>query len=96
VIEWSWVLPPLPERESEISDRRSAHLGLRVVPRRTVAVAIVQWVRLWVAEVARVVVAAMTQIDASDECDVLVFVAGSAKDDEFLMVTPEPAYALIE
>src|SRR5205085_940680 len=71
-------------------------LGLYVVPWWAVAVAVVELDHLRVAEMASVVVAAMAQIDAADEGDVVVGVVSPASDDELLMMAPASSHPLVE
>jgi hypothetical protein len=72
MIERGWVLPPFTKCEGEIADRRSSDLELDVVPWRSVAVTVVEFDCLAIAGVSRVVVASVTQIDATHEGHILI------------------------
>ena len=66
------VLPPLAEGVGEVADCGTVQLELHVVPRRTVAVAVVDLDDLGVTEVTGVVMATVAEVDAADERDVVV------------------------
>ena len=96
MVERCRVFPALAERESEIADRGPSHLELDVVPRRPAAVAGVETDRLRVALVLTVVVASVTQIDATLEGDVVVGSVGVSDDDQLLVVAAAAPHALVE
>ena len=96
VVERVGVLPALPEGVGDGGDRGAVELGLHVVPGRPVAVDVVEVDRLRVAEVAGVVVAAVAEVDAADERDVVVGAVAPPGDDELLVVAPTASDALVE
>ena len=96
MVERGRVVPPLAEGEGEIPDRRALDLELDVVPRRPFAVPVVDVDGLGIAPVVLVVVAAVAQIDAADEADVIVLPARVPQQDELLMMRPAPAHPFVE
>jgi hypothetical protein len=72
-------------------------LGLHVVPRRTVAVGVVDVDGLLrVAEVTRIVVTPVAEVDATHERDVVVGTVAPPGDEQLLVVAPTPPHALVE
>jgi hypothetical protein len=96
MVERSRILPSLPERDIEISDCWSADFQLRVVPRRTWAVPMVELDGLTVSLVAAVISASMAEVDPPDECHVTVGGGGVADDNELLVVRAASPHSLVE
>ena len=70
--------------------------SLHVVPGGRRPVGRVHLLRLRIAEVALVVAAAVTQVDAADERDVLLGPAGVAQDHHLLVVRAGAPHALVQ
>ncbi|MDZ5664102.1 hypothetical protein SFC79_20170 [Nocardioides sp. S-58] len=96
VVERCGVVPPLRERVEDVGDGRSPDLRHRVVPRRRVAVAVVQRRSLRVATVGRVIAPAVAEVDPPDERDVLLGTALAAHDEQLLVVRAAAPYPLVE
>src|SRR5689334_3487306 len=96
VIERCRVIPALAKGDVEIADCRSPYFQLDVMPRRSGAIALVEFDRLAVPGVARVVTSTMTQVDAAHEPDVFVRDPRALNDDELLMVAAASSHAFIE
>jgi hypothetical protein len=96
MVERSRILPSLPERDIEISDCWSADLQLRVVPRRTWAVPMVELDGLGVSLVAAVISSSMAEVDPPDECHVTLGRGGVADDNELLVVRAASPHSLVE
>ena len=90
------VVPALAERVEDVCHRGAADLGHRVVPRRGRAVPLVERRGLGIAGVGRVVATAVTEVDASDERDVVFWPALASYDQELLVVGPTAANSLVE
>ena len=90
------VVPPFAERLDEIADRRPSDLELDVVPRRRRAKALIDIDRLTVTEMVLVIIASMAQIDAADECHVIVREPGMQHDEQLLVVAAGSSNAFIE
>ena len=80
------IRPALAEHRLDVVDSRSGDGGLDVVPRRMFAVGCRHRLGLRVAEVPRVVPPRVAQVDAADEGDVALRVAGVPDDDELLVM----------
>ena len=96
VVERGRVVPPLGEGVEHVRDGRTADLRHRVVPRRGLAVPVVEGCCLRVAGVGGVVAPAVAQVDAADERDVLLGSALAAHDEELLVVRAALAHPLVE
>ncbi len=96
VVQRCRVLPAFTKRVRKVVDRRSSHLELHVVPRRRAAVPFVEFDRLSVSVVTRVIVSSVTEIDATYEGDILGGRALMANDDDLLVVTPAAAHTFVE
>ena len=90
------VLPALAKRLDEVRDRRPTNGGLDVVPRWAGAIRGLESLGLRVPLVATVVPSSVTQVDASDERNVVLGTGGMQQDDEFLMVRSEPSNSRIQ
>ena len=90
------VVPALRERVEDVRHRGAADLRHRVVPRRGLAVPLVQRRRLGIAGVRRVVATTVTEVDAADERDVVFWPALATYDQELLVVGPTATNPLVE
>ena len=85
------VVPSFPEHGLGIADGRALHCQLDVMPRGTRAVYGSHLLSLGVATVMVVVIATVTQIDATYECDVAFRMKCVSQNYEFLVMGPERA-----
>ena len=90
------IVPPLAERLDKIDHGRTVNLGLDIVPGRFRAVSRVEPFCLLVASVSLVVTASVTQIDATDEGQIVFVTAGVEQQNELLVVRPTPSDASIQ
>ena len=96
-VEGRRVVPPFPERERHVVDRRPFDPDLHVVPGRGRAVVRLGEVGgLWVAAVIGVVAPAVCEVHAPDERDVVRRVVGPAHDHQLLVVGAAAPDALVE
>ncbi len=80
------VIPPFPEGEFQVTDRRPVELELSVVPWRPRAVHGRHGLMLTIAVVVFLIAAAMTEVDASHEGDVRVRARHVSHDHQLLVM----------
>jgi hypothetical protein len=90
------VVPSLAEHRLDIADRWASDPHLGVVPRGAWPVHRGHRLALRIPEVARVVVPAVAQVDATHERDVEILTAGMADDHELLMVRTTGTHSHVE
>jgi hypothetical protein len=82
------IVPPFAERLGQIDDRRTANLGLDVVPGRLRAECGVEHLSLRVTFVTLVVATPVAEIDTTDEGDVVVVALEMQEQHQLLVVRP--------
>ena len=90
------VVPSFTEGVFEIADGRTLESYLDVVPWRPLTVPFVEILGLRIAPMLGVVTASVTQVDATDECNVARRVTRMADEHELLVVRTGSAHALVE
>ena len=84
------------KRAQQIPHHRAADLQRDVVPGRTGPVAPIHRRLLRIAQMARVVAAAVAQVDPADERDVRGRIVAMPDDEQLLVVRGQPADPLVE
>src|SRR2546429_5796360 len=96
MVEGGRVVPSLEERGENVDNSRTPDLHHCVVPGRPRTVAMIHPLALGVSGMRRIVSAAVTEIDASNEGDVSLWPPIVADDDHLLMMGSAAAHALVE
>ena len=96
-VEWRRVLPALTKRVRDVVDHRSPQLHLHVMPSGTFAVVVgFELGPLRIADMARVVVAAVHEVHSTDERNVVGRLGRVADHSDLLVVTTAPADPVVE
>ena len=90
------VVPPFGEDVQKVAYHRTVQFECGIVPRRSAAVAGIHGQRLWISGVLGVVPAAVTEVDAADERDVLRRTIAVPDDEQLLVMRPEYPDSLIQ
>ena len=96
MVERGRVFPSLPERPGQIGDSRATYLQLDVMPRWARSIAGIEVDRLRVTIVGLVVAPAVTQVDPTDEGDIVIRRIRVAGDEQFLVVASVASHPLVE
>src|ERR1035437_7420425 len=94
--KWGRIIPSLPENSLGIADGRALHRQLDVVPWRPRAINGGHCLVLGVAAVMLIVTPTMTQVYATDECDIAFGIKRVSQNDQFLVVGSERTDTHIE
>jgi hypothetical protein len=96
VIERGRIIPALPECEIEVTNRGTSHFELHVVPRWLRSVSRVQLDHLTIAAMIGVITTSVTEINSSDERDVVFKTRRMTDEDHLLVVRSASANPLVE